>query len=115
MRHPNLLREMIRNHRDMTMIAEGEDGMAFTWNRNGSTLRVILSYGGGWDHVSVSRPHKLPGYHDMKAVKRFTFNPGEWAMELHPPASDYISVNDNVLHIWRPQGAEIPVPPKGFI
>ena len=45
-------------------------------------------------------------------MKRFFFKPEEWAVEYHPPDGDYISMHDNVLHLWRPQKEALPVPPR---
>lgn len=74
-------------------------------------LGVLLSTVGGWDHVAVSRRDKTPTYQEMKLVKRLCFRDDEWAYELHPPLSEYISVHANALHMWRPQDGMWRVPP----
>lgn len=110
------LKRMMAQDRRFTVLSMGEDGLACRYHmRNGGNLRIIASWGNGWDHVSVSRPNKVPTYHNMKLVKRMFFAEDEWAVEYHPPASDYISINDNVLHLWRPQDVEFPKPPKEFV
>lgn len=79
---------------------------------SGTFIAAIWASDMGWDHVSVSCRKRTPKYQEMKTMKRFFLEPDEWAMELHPPVDDYISVNDNVLHIWRPHDLIIPTPPK---
>lgn len=109
------LSEIIQNPR-VTVMQSGVDGGAFSVRRNaGGPLRVVVGVGGGWDHVSVSLPGRTPNYQEMKMVKRIFFRPDEWAVEYHPPDADYISVNDHVLHLWRPHDVEIPVPPMEFV
>jgi hypothetical protein len=100
-------------------IAIGADGAAFQlWCAAGDKkpLRVIVSFGGGWDHVSVSTAGtRTPTWAEMDAVKRLCFRPGEIAMQLHPAEADHISIKHNCLHIWRPHGIEIPLPPTVMV
>jgi len=81
-----------------------------------AALRVIASNGGGWDHVSVSIPQflRLPTWPEMAYVKDLFFDPDDTVMQLHPPASDYIN-NWEVLHMWRPQFDDIPMPPAWMV
>lgn len=81
----------------------------------GVELSVIASSGGGWDHLSVSTPHRCPTWAEMEHVKRLFFHPHENAMQLHVATTDHISVHPNCLHIWRPHDAPIPLPPKEFV
>ena len=39
----------------------------------------------------------------------------EWAVQYHPPADDNISYHPYCLHLWRPQLADMPVPPREFV
>lgn len=82
---------------------------------DGSPLLVIASAGGGWDHVSVSRPNRCPNWPEMDHVKRLFFRDDEVAMQLHVAARDHISVHPNCLHLWRPQAVAIPLPPPEFV
>jgi len=75
---------------------------------HGKMLCVVCSNGGGWDHVSVSRPSQCPTWEDMAAIKDLFFEDDECVMQLHPPNSDYVNNHPYCLHLWRPQtGAEI--------
>jgi len=82
---------------------------------DGAIMAIIASTGEGWDHVSVSRKNRVPNWQEMEFVKRRFFRDEETAMQLHVPAADHISVHPNVLHLWRPQAVEIPLPPKAFV
>jgi len=82
---------------------------------DGKMLRVIASSGGGWDHVSVSRRNRCPNWPEMSHVKNLFFRPDETVMQLHVPASDHVNDHEFCLHLWRPQDAEIPRPPKWMV
>jgi hypothetical protein len=78
-------------------------------------LRCVASSGGGWDHVSVSTPHRTPTWAEMEFIKRQFFMKHEVVMQLHVSESDHISIHDYCLHLWRPHDKEIPLPPKEFV
>lgn len=91
--------------------AGDEQNGAFLIRRMGLEFVVIASNQGGWDHVSVSLRDRCPTWEEMKAIKELFFEADEWAVEFHPPATQNISVHDYCLHLWRPQGERLPVPP----
>lgn len=66
---------------------------------------VLLSAGGGWDHVSVSLPCRTPTWAEMCDLKDLFFGPEECVMQLHPPASENVNNHNFCLHMWRPQTA----------
>lgn len=74
-------------------------------------LGVIVAADDGWDHVSVSRPDRDPTWREMEQVKRLFFLPDECAMQLHPPIKTYVNHHQHCLHLWRPHGQPVPVPP----
>lgn len=80
-----------------------------------SFLKFIASWGGQWDHVSVSREDRTPRWEEMAAIKDAFFLPEECAIQYHPPQSDYVNIHNYCLHIWRPQGDSFPVPPLEFV
>lgn len=98
-------------------LTTGPDGGAFQIPHppTGVTLRVIASFGEGWDHVSVSLPNRCPNWKEMEFVKRKFFQSNEIAMQLHVPPSDHINHHPNCLHLWRPHDIEIPIPPKWMV
>ena len=79
---------------------------------DGQPLKVIASSGEGWDHVSVSRTSRCPNWPEMEHIKRMFFLDTETAMQLHVPPTEHVNHHPYCLHIWRPLGAEIPVPPS---
>jgi len=78
-------------------------------------IRIIASSGEGWDHVSASLPNRCPTWDEMSAVKRAFFRRNEWAMELHPPQAENLSMHNFCLHLWRCQFADIPLPPSYMV
>ena len=93
------------------------DGTAgvFRLPRGGRELVCVASSGGGWDHVSVSLINRCPSWNEMEFIKRHFFKDDETAMQLHVPVTQHINCHPFTLHIWRPQQAEIPLPPAGFV
>jgi len=64
-----------------------------------------------WEHVSVS-PYDLghtPTWDEMCEVKDIFFEDEEEAVQFHPKKSDYVNLQKNCLHIWRPAGG-FPLP-----
>lgn len=90
---------------------EGNGAFQVKSKIDGTTLFVIASNGGGWDHVSVSHRKRVPNWYEMEQIKALFFYDDETCMQLHVPTSDHINNHPNVLHLWRPQDVEIPRPP----
>lgn len=80
----------------------------------GSPLTILASTGDGWEHVSVSTPHRCPNWIEMEWVKKRTMG-DVVAYQLHLPETDHINVHPYCLHIWRPLDAEVPLPPKWMV
>ncbi|MBO3274168.1 DUF7694 domain-containing protein [Pseudomonas schmalbachii] len=78
-------------------------------------VNVIAGEGEGWEHVSVSRPHQTPDWEIMCAVKALFWDPEDAVMQLHPPKSDYVNFHPHCLHLWRPIGCAIPLPPSWMV
>ena len=78
-------------------------------------LLVIASSGGGWDHLSVSHPKRVPDWAEMEHIKRLFFRDDETAMQLHVPPSQHINCHPHTLHLWRPTDRDIPMPPGVFV
>jgi hypothetical protein len=80
------------------------------------TLLHILSSGSGehcdgWEHVSVSTTHRCPNWIEMCMVKDLFWKEDECVIQYHPPSSVYVNYHPNCLHMWKPVGLEIPIPP----
>lgn len=80
----------------------------------GGDVSIIASDGYGWDHVSVSGD-KIPRWHVMAWVKDQFWDDTEAVMQLHVPASQHVNNMSRCLHLWRPQGVEIPLPPSWMV
>ena len=68
-----------------------------------------------WEHVSVSLRTRCPSWDEMEWVKREFWEPDEWAMQLHAPPSEHVNEHPHTLHLWRPVGVVIPLPPKACV
>jgi hypothetical protein len=79
------------------------------------SLRLVVSDGEGWDHVSVSLENRCPSWAEMCFVKDLFFGAEECVMQLHPPRSQYVNYHPNCLHLWRPYNRSIPLPPSIFV
>lgn len=90
----------------------------------GLWINVLASDGSGWaegglpgtpwEHVSVSvrgHPDRCPTWEQMCWVKDAFFDPEETVIQLHPPRSTYVNFHGGTLHMWRPVGVDIPLPP----
>ena len=102
----------------VTVVRAGEDG-GQGYVKLGRSLAgaavVVWSFGGGWDHVSVSYRDRCPTWEEMCRVKDVFFREDECCVEYHPAKKDYVNNYPYCLHIWKPQGAAIPTPPKIYV
>lgn len=92
----------------------GDDFGAFLLRRESVRLKVIASSGSDeipWDHVSVSTEVRCPTWAEMSWVKSLFFEEEEIAVEYHPPKSQYVNYHPFCLHLWRPHGEALPLPP----
>lgn len=93
------------------VIDSGDDGLALRMDG----LCIIASWGGGWDHVSVSMRDRTPTWDQMQQVRRACFRDDEWVVQYSPPPSAHINIHPNCLHMWRPQAEQMPVPPSWMV
>lgn len=77
-------------------------------------LRLIASWGMGWEHVSVSHRDRCPTWNEMESVARH-FWPDQTAVQYHVAKDKHINVHNNCLHWWRPTIGDIPTPPTWMI
>jgi hypothetical protein len=64
-----------------------------------------------WEHVSVSTRKHVPTWAEMCFAKDLFWDHEETVMQLHPPRSRWVNNHPRCLHLWRPLGIEIPLPP----
>ena len=107
--------EQIRGDKRLQIRERGPDGGNGWVSVKGQNLVVVFSWGGGWDHVSVSLRNRCPTWDEMCTVKDIFFEPDECCVEYHPRKEDYVNFYPYCLHIWRPQKLKIPTPPTLFV
>jgi hypothetical protein len=75
---------------------------------------VIASEGEGWEHVSVhiieSGIEDTPLWDELCYIKNLFWDEEDCAVQFHPPKSQYVNNHPCVLHLWRKQGYEFPLP-----
>ena len=79
---------------------------------------VVASDGLDWENVAVHmyRPSRTvrnytPTWEEMCSVKALFWDPEDVVVQFHPSESARVNVHHNTLHLWRPIGAAIPMPP----
>lgn len=98
--------------------AIGNNGVFFIPNRiarSAVPLRVVASDGLDWDHVSVSLPTRCPTWEEMCFIKAMFWDDEDGVMQLHPPRSQWVNNHSFCLHLWRPVGQRIPMPPSYMV
>jgi len=78
-------------------------------------LRLIVSDGMGWDHVSVSCTNRCPEWEEMCYVKGLFWDGDECVIQYHPREQEYVNCHPFCLHLWKPQDVELPEPPKVMV
>lgn len=105
------LRDVENEKRIYGNIGDNGNGI-FKIKIDGTTYHIIVSNGGGWEHVSVSNEKHIPSWKVMCKIKDLFFFENETVIQYHPKKSDYINNHNNCLHLWRPIEKEIPTPPS---
>lgn len=94
----------------------GNNGVFFIPSRPGHPpYKVIASDGEGWEHVSVSLPHRVPTWAEMCELKAIFWDDDDCVVQYHPPRSDYVNNHSRCLHMWRPTDAQLPRPPSWMV
>ena len=77
---------------------------------SGAPIRVIISDGEGWEHVSASLPKRCPTWNEMCFLKNLFWDDEDCVVQFHPPKSEYVNNSNYCLHLWRPTDQDIPLP-----
>jgi hypothetical protein len=93
----------------------GIDGGLFKLRHRGRNYNIVASYGGGWDHISVDEDGITPSWEMMQLIKEIFFDDSEVCYEFHPAKENYVNIHPGVLHIWRKQGFDMPMPPLAMV
>lgn len=78
-------------------------------------MTFVASWGGGWEHVSVSCTNRCPTWTEMCIVKNIFWEDEEVAIQYHPAKHDYVNLHPYCLHIWKPISADMPMPPPVLV
>lgn len=86
-----------------------------------------------WEHVSVRMQDRrdfdptvkrrskaqgrmrIPSWTEMCHIKHIFWDAEDVVIQYHPAESQYVSVHDYVLHLWRPTFVVLPTPPLELI
>jgi hypothetical protein len=109
--------EEVMASRKVMLGRQTKDGYDGTICLRGWTGSIIVSNGGGWDHVSVSPMKRsyTPTWDDMCALKDIFFKEDEAVIQIHPPKNEYVNNMPNCLHLWRANDKEMVLPPSCFV
>lgn len=84
-------------------------------------LKVIASDGatdeesGGWEHVSVSLPNRCPNWDEMCKIKSLFWADDETVIQFHPKQSERVNLHPYCLHLWKPVGKDLELPPSWMV
>jgi hypothetical protein len=116
---PNQFRVRKTSRADLAHFASndshGNNGLFIVKLARGQTVRVIATDGGEWEHVSVSREDRCPTWAEMCAVKALFWDDEDCVVQYHPPTSEHVNNHPFCLHLWRPIGVTMPMPPSIFV
>ena len=98
-----------------TSIDGGKEWASLSSTRKTQQAFIVFSWGGGWDHVSVSFNNRVPTWDEMAEVKRMFFHDNETVIQFHPRTEEYVNYHPNCLHLWRSQEREAELPPWWMI
>lgn len=82
---------------------------------SGRLLTVVASDGHGWEHVSVSVVDRCPTWEEMQFIKTAFWDDEEVVIQFHPRQSQYVNAHPYVLHLWKPDGTQVPEPPRWMV
>lgn len=63
---------------------------------------IIVSWGAGWEHVSINDWNTTPTWEEMCELKDVFWKESECVIQYHPPKSEYVNNLQHCLHLWRP-------------
>lgn len=113
------INELLQVNRLMILHTGVDGGMAEAYltstHKHNKPAKVVFSWGGGWDHVSVSFSNRCPTWEEMCEIKSMFFHPEEVCVQFHPAESEYVNNHPYCLHIWRSQNEKQPTPPKCYV
>lgn len=96
--------------------SDGNNGLFFIPAPKGNyILKIVISDGGLWDHVSVSLPNRCPNWPEMCFIKDLFFELNETVVQFHPSIEEYVNCHPHCLHLWRSQTDIHELPPSEMV
>jgi len=104
----------IRTSSRLQILDESDEGFAASFIRpyKPGQVLVIVSWGLGWEHVSVSMKNRCPTWEEMCAIKDLFWKDSECVVQYHPPKSEYVNNHPFCLHLWKKISGDFETPPK---
>jgi hypothetical protein len=65
-----------------------------------------------WEHVSVSCEGRCPTWEEMDEVRGLFWLENEVVLQFMIRGSSKVNIHPHVLHMWRPVGVEVLLPPR---
>jgi hypothetical protein len=98
----------------------GNCGMFLLPRKGASSGYYFLVMAGdseGWEHVSISilPEQRCPTWEEMCYIKSLFWGDEDAVMQLHPAKKDWVNYAPYCLHLWRPIGQGIPLPPATMV
>ena len=110
---PSRLEEgRIREGRMASDSRYGTTGAFQIMGPKGEMLAIVASDGEGWEHVSISTKRRTPNWDEMCFVKDLFWREDETVIQFHPPKSEYVNCHPHCLHLWKPVGKDVLLPPS---
>ena len=78
-------------------------------------MRVVCSDGLDWEHVSVSFKDRCPTWEEMCIIKDLFWEEDEVVVQYHPDKKHYVNCHPFCLHLWKPIGMQLLVPPSELV
>ena len=107
--------EEIKKDYHIQIMQQDDDGCMGYLLINGQRFAFVFSWGGGWEHLSVSQTKRTPNWDEMCIAKSMFWDNGECCVEYHPAESEYVNFHEHCLHIWKPIAETFPTPPTLFV
>lgn len=112
---PEIERNRFRHGRPASTRAAGANGAFYVQCPGRGWLMIVISNGGGWEHVSVTVRNRCPVWEEMDWVKQQFWDEGDTVIQYHVPVSDHVNVHPFCLHLWRQIGKTMPRPPAWMV